>query len=959
VAIKVLPEEVAGVQDRLERFEREAKLLASLNHPNIATLHGLEEEGSLCFLVMELVEGESLAGVLARGTIPVDEALPIALQIAKALETAHELGVVHRDLKPANLMVDSEGQVKVLDFGLAKAFDPEASSPMSADSIAESPTLTADMTRAGTVLGTAAYMSPEQASGEAVDHRTDIWALSVILYEMICGKTPFRGEMVRSVLSSILNKEPEALRNVDKNVPRQLERIVAKGLAKEPESRYADMTELHQDLRECLARVEKRSVYRALARPHFAVPAVFALVVLVVLGVLFFNRNAELNWARQEALPEAMQLVERGQFLEAFQLGNEIESLIPGDPYLDSLWRAASVQGLWRIEPPEVDIHLTPLSDPAGDWLYAGNTREAGLRIPNGMYRFRFEKEGFEPLEIALPSFALEFFKFRLDPAGSLPAGMVRIVAQGTRPIVLLDLWRYENLDFFTTPDFLMDKFEVSNRQFVEFVDAGGYERRELWARSFERDGEAIAWDEAMAAFRDKTGRPGPSMWEFGTYPEGQGDYPLTGVSWYEAEAYARFAGKRLPTLYHWQMAAAIRGAEIIIPGSNFGDDGLVPIGHFNGSLNAYGIFDMAGNAREWVSNASGESRFVLGGAWNDPGYFFTHPDLRPPFDRSPGNGFRCMRLIGTDGVAEELEQPISRASVPDWSRGANLPDEDFRMFVGAMAYERTDLRAEVELVDDSSAHWTLERVSFEAAYDGERMLAYLFLPKTARPPYQTLLYWPGALALDLTSSADGTELRHIRFVDYFVKDGRAVLYPLLKGTYERTDSLAGSLGRRGGHSKSGARDRFFKQVMDLRRSIDYLETRNDIDEDKLGYCGYSWGAYMGAVPAALDERIKVGVLISGGIAGPRAEDIVGLDDWELYAFATRVQIPILMLNGRYDSAFPYEESQLPFFRALSTPEDRKRHVVFEDAHHTLYPYRQELIRESLKWLDQFLGPVR
>jgi len=242
VAVKVLPEEVAGVQDRLERFEREAKLLASLNHPNIATLYGLEEEESQRFLVMELVEGESLANVIARGKIPFDEALPIALQIAKALETAHENGVIHRDLKPANVMIDSERQVKVLDFGLAKAFDPEASSPQSPESIAESPTLTAEMTRAGTLLGTAAYMSPEQASGKPVDKRADIWAFGCVLFEMLTGTRAFGGATSTEVLAGIIKEEP-AWDELPANAPPPIRRLLRRCLAKDPRYRVHDIAD--------------------------------------------------------------------------------------------------------------------------------------------------------------------------------------------------------------------------------------------------------------------------------------------------------------------------------------------------------------------------------------------------------------------------------------------------------------------------------------------------------------------------------------------------------------------------------------------------------------------------------------------------------------------------------------------------------------------------------------------
>ena len=187
VAIKALPEEFTQHPQKLARFEREARLLAALNHPGIATLYEVEESEGKPFLVMELVEGETLAERIARGPVPVDEALTLSQQIAEALEAAHEKGVIHRDLKPANIKVDPEGHVKVLDFGLAKAFADEVPE----GELSASPTLSRDATRAGVILGTAAYMSPEQAKGKAVDKRTDIFSFGIVLYEMLAGKKAF------------------------------------------------------------------------------------------------------------------------------------------------------------------------------------------------------------------------------------------------------------------------------------------------------------------------------------------------------------------------------------------------------------------------------------------------------------------------------------------------------------------------------------------------------------------------------------------------------------------------------------------------------------------------------------------------------------------------------------------------------------------------------------------------
>src|SRR5271165_840980 len=204
VALKVLPTSVALDADRLARFSREAKVLAALNHPNIAAIYGLEDSGANHALVMELVEGPTLADRIQSSPIPTEEALPIAKQICEALEYAHERGIVHRDLKPANIKVTPEGTAKVLDFGLAKALENE----ISAADIGSSPTMTRMATQAGIILGTAAYMSPEQARGKPADRRADIWAFGCVLYEMLTGKMAYSGETVSDTLAAIIKEQP-------------------------------------------------------------------------------------------------------------------------------------------------------------------------------------------------------------------------------------------------------------------------------------------------------------------------------------------------------------------------------------------------------------------------------------------------------------------------------------------------------------------------------------------------------------------------------------------------------------------------------------------------------------------------------------------------------------------------------------------------------------------------------
>ena len=248
VAIKTLPEEFAKDEERLARFEREAKLLASLNHPNIAAIYGLEEDNGTRFLVLELVEGDTLAERLKRGAIPVEESLQLALQIAEALEAAHEKGVIHRDLKPANIKVTPDGKIKVLDFGLAKAFAGDGTDV----NLSQSPTLSLAATQQGVILGTAAYMSPEQARGVAVDSRADVWAFGCVFYEMLTGRQAFQGELVSDIMASVLARDPDYT-TLQTNLHPSVQQLLRRCLEKEPKQRWQAVGDVRFEMEQLLS----------------------------------------------------------------------------------------------------------------------------------------------------------------------------------------------------------------------------------------------------------------------------------------------------------------------------------------------------------------------------------------------------------------------------------------------------------------------------------------------------------------------------------------------------------------------------------------------------------------------------------------------------------------------------------------------------------------------------------
>jgi hypothetical protein len=298
VAIKILPPHFAADGDRLARLTREAQTLAALNHPNIAAIYGIEEADGIRALVMELVDGDDLSQIIARGAMPVADTLPIAKQIADALEAAHEQGIIHRDLKPANIKVRADGLVKVLDFGLAKALAPAEGASAAADAM-HSPTLTARATQMGTILGTAAYMAPEQARGKAVDKRADIWAFGVVLYEMLTGRRPFDGEDVSIALASVL-KDDIDWRALPPELPAPLRRVLRRCLEKDPRRRLSSISDARLELDETTVADPDGAAARAsVATPvapiwRRAVPFVATAIAsaLVVIALMMLRRPA-------------------------------------------------------------------------------------------------------------------------------------------------------------------------------------------------------------------------------------------------------------------------------------------------------------------------------------------------------------------------------------------------------------------------------------------------------------------------------------------------------------------------------------------------------------------------------------------------------------------------------------------------------------------------------------------
>jgi eukaryotic-like serine/threonine-protein kinase len=667
-------------------------------------------------------------------------------------------------------------------------------------------------------------------------------------------------------------------------------------------------------------------IARNAARSRMLLPAALAAVLLMALaGAWYYHRGARARWAREVALPEARSLVNAGNNAEAFPLLYQALQALPRDPELNRIRRETSYTVPIRTMPAGASVYVRPYGKPGDPWLYLGQSLLENLPLPVGYFRWRITKPGFRTVESAA-GIQGPIIEFILDREDSVSPGMVHVPPGNFRSFSLEQVHLNE---------FWIDKYEVTNRQFKEFVDKGGYQNRQYWREGFVKDGRTLSWEQAMTEFRDATGRPGPSAWEVGNYPSGRDDFPVSGVSWYEAMAYAAFAKKQIPTIHHWYRAAGQGIYSDILSFSNLAGSGPVRVGSRPG-IGPFGTYDMAGNVKEWCLNAAGPRRYILGGGWNEGRPYYVTPDALSPLDRSSANGFRCVKFAG-GALPAALTLPVDRAA-RDHRTERPVSDSVFRILQNFYSYDRGELKAIKESVDESSPNWRTERITFDAAYDRQRVIAWLYLPRNAKPPYQTIVYCPAAHSR-LLSSIDDAEIRQFAFL---MRSGRAVLFPIYQGTYERRPSKP--LG------PSGERDEIVQQFKDLRRSIDYLETRTDIASGRLGYFGISMGGRLASIFLAQEPRIRAATLAESGLNSERLPPEI-----DEINFVPRVRIPILMLNGRYDFVHLLDSDQVPMFRLLGSPPGEKRHVLFETGH--AGPV-QQYIKETLGWFEKYLGPA-
>ena len=621
-------------------------------------------------------------------------------------------------------------------------------------------------------------------------------------------------------------------------------------------------------------------------------------------------------WVNNFMLPQVKNFLEKDDNVAAWLTASRINSFAPFFSTMSEDNDNISALVNLQIQQDGVNVSWKAYGE-ENEWRFLGKSPLPSIRLPRGILQFKLDKQGYETtfFSSSNPSLKLNNFPidmgWNVDPInlqveGSIPKGMIYIPGGNFIPALT-----GSGVDQVYLHPFYIDKFEVTNKEFKEFVDAGGYKNPQYWVEmDFIRDGVSLTLEEAQELMTDTTGMMGPAGWEVGTYIQGTEDKPVTGVSWYEALAYARYKGNILPPMFHWAKAA-FPPDEIISPispkllkTSNFSKEDISIVGQGEG---AYGTFDMAGNAKEWVWNIFGGRGLTLGGAFDEPTYLASQTAPEARMNRSLKNGFRTARLINPRDL-NPFGDPIETQAPKDLSFYKPMSDEVFNVYSRSFQVSSSNPKFEEVYINDSHPVWIKERIKLEVGYNNESMDVLIFRPKNSFGLSAPIIVHPGANYYTTPPEIDDINPGEFS-LDFLIKSGKTLIWPAWKGSLNRMPENVAS----NEDTLRRFRNQFVAWVNDTDKTLDYLETRNDIDTDNIFYLGMSYGALFNTHTLLFENRYKGAILYVGGsfpTYPPLADGINHLP---------RIKTPFLMLNGEQDYLVP--KSAANFF--INSPAHR------------------------------------
>jgi dienelactone hydrolase len=668
------------------------------------------------------------------------------------------------------------------------------------------------------------------------------------------------------------------------------------------------------------------------------------IIVTILLGALFvyyFQKGKSDKSLLNEKLPEIVQAYDKDEFALVYKETKELLDAGNTNSIVQSYYEKVTEAVAILTEPSGVQVYFSYLNDSTNTWYSLGKTPLENVRVPGSRLQWKFSINGNDYFEIAHTYYIKNDYNNFILPNNNEILNNHVLFLGGKKPLT------YPGIDHLPAVEigpYSMSKFEVTNKEFKEFVDQGGYSNVEFWDFPYSFGNEELTFDSTIKTFIDKHGQFGPAEWSYGNYPEGQENFPVTGISWFEARAYAKFKNLSLPNLYQWANAAMLSGSSSFVPKSNFSKNQLVEVGSLD-NQNQNLIYDIAGNAREWVINSTNETntqKGILGGGYEDDPYYFNDYYGQNILDRSSSNGMRLVQNLSSDLKSSSVpENPVAIAT-RDFLNEETVSNDVFEIFKEQYNYADKPLNPKLIPQDISSGTLRIDRFEISSPYEDNGVLpGYVFYDSNQKKPLKPIILFPGSEAIHLTNIDYSLKSRLKRY-NYLLSEGYAVFLPMFLSTYERVDELKSDYPDESEFYK----DHMIKWGKEYKRTIDYIFSRDDMDHDNLSYYGTSWGGYMANILLAIDDRVQCAVLYVAGLSFQKSKKEV-----EAYHYTSRITMPVLMLNGEFDQFFPLETSQIPMFKLLKTKSEDKKHFVSKTGH---FVPADVLIKEHLGWLKKY-----
>ncbi len=643
-------------------------------------------------------------------------------------------------------------------------------------------------------------------------------------------------------------------------------------------------------------------------------------LVLIIFIYFFRKINTNQNLVN-EIIPELIEVFDSGKISKSFIMSRDLLKRYPKNEIIKNYYSKSSRYVKLKTDKKGIDVSVMYPGD--STYNYIGKTPIDSFVVPNN-YQYHYLKFSYDNAEFIEKSRNNHDYRFPENTI-EIPTGHKPFLGITARRMWLQGL-DFENINI---ESFSIAENEVSNKDFQEFVNAGGYENPVYWDFPFQVGNKTYDFNSSIKMFTDRYGRPGPSNWAYGQFPTGLDNYPVTGISWFEARAYAKFLNLSLPNVYQWLLASGNpedlgNVNQYVTRNSNYDSTQLREVTNESGSFN--GLNNIGGNVKEWTSNPNGynqEKFSIMGGAFNESSYTFNNYYSLSPFDRSIGNGFRLSKNL-TNGQSK-LDNDI----IPEFKRNfyeiEDVSDEVFDVYKSQFDYNSQPLNSKTSNIESFRDGYTAQRFEMNTTYENdEKLFGFILYSNKFKDKYDPIIIYPTAGSIGTNNHNNLLNQTFNRF-KYLIDEGYAIIHPVYHNTYSREKTHNTFWP----NDSEKYKNTIIKIGQDYKRSLDYIESRNDFNFENLSYFGASWGSTTSNYLLAIDDRIKAAVLLVGGLMMQKSRKEV-----EAHYYVRRIKTPILHIVGKEDGIFGFEESYKPWKELIGTPKDKLKLIELDNVGH-------------------------